>query len=371
MFDTINFHLILWALLFLGIFVLIAALVLLVIKVLALKRNVESIGSSNESSSTLLKNKSTNTEKSIAGSPVKPTESERDKTKQSESSDESDTDSPEGLKEHSLAFFKALFKNIKEDKVPDLGAQTTYYLLLALFPFFIFLLSVLQYTPLDYESIIITLEDLLPEEAHELIFGTIEEVFTGSSGALLSFGVVAALWSSLKGANALIKGVNTAYNVEETRNFFQLKGVALLTTIGVPIVILLAFFFIVFGEVIGTSVFDFFGLSDYFINLWNWLRFPIPIIIMVLFFMMFYKFAPNQRLKFRNVFWGALFTVIFWLIASLGFSIYVNNFSNYSSVYGSLGSVIVVLLWLYISSIILIIGGEVNVVLSRLRKGQL
>ncbi|WP_160718599.1 YihY/virulence factor BrkB family protein [Isachenkonia alkalipeptolytica] len=272
------------------------------------------------------------------------------------------------LKEDSKTFFKSLLNNIKDDKVPDLGAQTTYYLVLALFPFFIFLLSVLQYTPLEYEIIISTLEGLLPEDAHELIFGTIEEVFTASSGALLSFGALAALWSSLKGANALIKGVNTAYNVEETRNFFQVKAVALLTTIGVPIVILSAFFFIVFGEVLGTYVFDFFGLSDYFIELWNWMRFPIPMLIMVLFFMVFYKFAPNQKLKFRNVFWGALFTVIFWIIASLGFSFYVNNFSNYSAVYGSLGTIVVVLLWLYISSIIIIVGGEVNVVLSRLRR---
>jgi len=371
MFDTISLDLILWSLLFLGIFILIIALVLLVIKILALKGNLDSIGTSGEPSNTSLKNKNTNSKQSTADFHNKLTEYEKNNTKQSTSTAESIAEGSEGLKGHSKTFLKSLLNNIKEDKVPDLGAQTTYYLLLALFPFFIFLLSVLQYTPLDYESIIITLEGLLPEEAHELIFGTIEEVFTGSSGALLSFGVVAALWSSLKGANALIKGVNTAYNVEETRNFFQVKAVALLTTIGVPVVILFAFFFIVFGEVLGTYVFDFFGMSDYFIDLWSWLRFPIPIIIMVLFFMMFYKFAPNKHLKFRNVFWGALFTVVFWLLASLGFSIYVNNFSNYSSVYGSLGSVIVVLLWLYISSIIIIIGGEINVVLSRLRKGQL
>ncbi len=364
MFNTLSFDSILWLLFFVGILILILAFIQLLFRILDLKRSLHNIGNKRKAPAKSQKIQPEKPEKSLGP----PSENLSENPKHDS---EAGTDISKDLKEYSKTFFKALLNNIKNDKVPDLGAQTTYYLLLALFPFFIFLLSVLQYTPLEYETIIITLEDLLPEEAHEIIFGTIEEVFTGSSGALLSFGVVAALWSSLKGANALIKGVNTAYNVEETRNFFQVKAVALLTTIGVPIVILLAFFFIVFGQVLGTYVFDFFGLSDYFIDLWSWMRFPIPIAVMVLFFMIFYKFAPNQQLKFRNVFWGALFTVIFWLIASLGFSFYVNNFGNYSTVYGSLGSVVVILLWLYISSIIIIVGGEVNVVLSRLGRDQL
>ena len=364
MFTAISPDRMLWFLFLLGIFVLIIILIQLILRVLDLKQNLDRIVNPQKASKNLRKTHHKKSDTILNGSSEKHSDDPVDFSGEEQTL-------PQSFREDFKTFFKSLFDNIKNDKVPDLGAQTTYYLLLALFPFFIFLLSVLQYTPLEYEAIILTLEGILPEEAHELIFGTIEEVFTGSSGALLSFGVAAALWSSLKGANALIKGVNTAYNVEETRNFFQVKAVALLTTLGVPIVILSAFFFIVFGEILGTYVFDFFGLSGYFIDLWSWLRFPIPIIIMVLFFMMFYKFAPNQQLKFKNVFWGALFTVVFWLLASLGFSFYVNNFSNYSNVYGSLGSIVVVLLWLYISSIIVIVGGEVNVVLSRLGRDQL
>lgn len=371
MFDTISLDLILWSLLFLGIFILIIALVLLVIKILALKGNLDSFGIPHDSSTKPVKVQNKKAGNSIGNASKDQKEYHKDSKDDDPNSNSKDANKSEDLKENSKTFFKALLNNIKEDKVPDLGAQATFYLVLALFPFFIFLLSVLQYTPLDYATIVTNIEGLLPEQAQELIFGTIEEVFSGSSGTLLSFSVIGALWSSLKGANGLIKAVNTAYNVEETRNFFQVKGVALLITLGVPVIILLAFFFIVFGEVLGTYVFDFIGLSDNFIELWSWLRFPIPIITMILFFMLFYKFAPSLHLKFKNVFWGALFTVIFWLIASLGFSLYVNNFGNYSNVYGSLGSVIVVLLWLYLSSIIIIIGGEINVVLSRLRKGQL
>lgn len=271
-------------------------------------------------------------------------------------------------REKILWIFKELIKNIKEDKITDIGAQTTYYLILALFPFLIFLLSILQYTPLEYQQVIEALENLLPQQAHNIIFGTIEEVFTKGSGTLLSIGMITTLWSSLKGANALIKGVNMAYNVEETRHFIKVRLIAFLTTIGVPVVILLTFFFIVFGEIIGTYIFDFLGLSTYFIEIWSILRFPIPIIVMILFFMVFYKFAPNKKLAFSEVIWGAVFTVILWLIASLGFSYYVNNFSNYSNVYGSIGSIVVVLLWLYISSIIIIIGGEINVVINKYRR---
>ncbi len=366
MFNRISLDIILWTLLIIGILILAVIFIQLLVKVLRLKGNLSQIGNPDLGSSKTRKTEYRERDRTLASSSSVASYGKAEPSDSGEDSEEF-----EDFKEDSKTFFKALLDNIKNDKVPDLGAQTTYYLILALFPFFIFLLSVLQYTPLEYEAVIATLEGLIPEDAHELIFGTIEEVFTNSSGALLSFSIIAALWSSLKGANALIKGVNTAYNVEETRNFFHLKAVALVTTIGVPIVILFAFFFIVFGEFLGTYVFDFFGLSDYFIDLWSWLRFPIPIVIMVLFFMVFFKYAPNQRLHFRNVFWGALFTVVFWLLASLGFSFYVNNFSNYSNIYGSLGSIVVVLLWLYISSIIIIIGGEVNVVLSRFRKGHL
>jgi membrane protein len=233
------------------------------------------------------------------------------------------------------------------------------------------MLSILQYTPLDYQQIIETIENLLPQQAHNVIFETIEEVFTKGSGTLLSIGMITTLWSSLKGANALIKGVNIAYNVEETRKFIKVKLIAFLTTIGVPVVILFTFFFIVFGEIIGTYIFDFLGLSTYFIKIWSILRFPIPIIVMILFFTVFYKYAPNKKLAFSEVIWGAVFTVILWLSASLGFSFYVNNFSNYSNIYGSIGSIVVVLLWLYISSIIIIIGGEINVVINKYRREAL
>ncbi len=368
MFDTISLDNILWALFFLGLALLLGALLLFVLKLFNLKRNIK-VFQNPDTGAVQRKPEKPQSEKNVSAV-HKDTSSPSPGEKSVYAYDQEPEESDEDLKENSKTFFKALIHNVKEDNVPDLGAQTTFYLILALFPFLIFLLSVLQYTPLDYETLIGNIEGLLPDEGQELILDTIEEVFTNTSGALLSFSVIGALWSSLKGAQALIKATNTAYNVEETRNFFHVKAVALVVTIGVPVVILLSFFFIVFGEVIGTYVFDFFGLSDNFIDLWNWIRFPIPIVVMILFFMLFYKLAPSLKLKFKSVFWGSLFTVVFWLLASLGFSIYVNNFSNYSNVYGSLGSIIVVILWLFISSIILIIGGEINVILSRLRRGK-
>lgn len=259
---------------------------------------------------------------------------------------------------------KQFIFRIKDDDISGMGAQSTYFLILSIFPLLIFILSVLRFTPVSEDELINGLTAIMPGGTSDLVISTVNEVISNSSAAVLSVGMLATLWSASKGSNALIKGINKAYDVEEDRNFLQVKGIAVLTTLGIPLLVISSFLFLVLGETIGVFIFDRLGFSEYFLSLWNLVRFIFPIVAMIIFFTLFFKFAPNRKLKFRDVIWGACFTSAGWIIISLGFSFYVSNFGNYSRIYGSLGSIIVLLLWLYISSIIVILGGEVNATIA-------
>ncbi|WP_207289811.1 YihY/virulence factor BrkB family protein [Senegalia massiliensis] len=254
---------------------------------------------------------------------------------------------------------------IQKDEVPALGAQLTYYLILSFFPFLIFLLTLLSHTSISASDVVNNLSGVLPEQSFSLITDTIEEVLQNGSTSLLSFSIIGTLWSASSGVAALIKGLNKAYDQEENRPFLLLRGFAILITIALVIGIVLAFTLLVFGEIIGNYIFSLFNLTEVFKQFWDTIRFVFPIIMLIIVFTLFYKYAPNKkRLKLKEVLPGALFTTAAWIGISLLFSFYVNNFGNYTKTYGSIGGIIILLIWLYISSIIILIGGELNATLA-------
>ncbi|WP_201750448.1 YhjD/YihY/BrkB family envelope integrity protein [Senegalia massiliensis] len=254
---------------------------------------------------------------------------------------------------------------IKHDEVPALGAQLTYYLILSFFPFLIFLLTLLSHTSISTSDVMGNLSGVLPEQSFSLISDTIEEILQNGSTPLLSFSIIGTLWSSSSGVAALIKGLNKAYDQEENRPFLLLRGFAILITIALVIGIMLTFTLLVFGQIIGNYIFSLFNLTEVFRQLWATIRFAFPIIMLIIMFTLFYKYAPNKkRLKLKEVIPGALFTTAAWIGISLLFSFYVNNFGNYAKTYGSIGGIIILLIWLYISSIIILIGGELNATLA-------
>jgi len=263
-----------------------------------------------------------------------------------------------------LKFFKGVFKRIKDDQVNGLSAQITYYLLLAIFPFMIFLLNLLMYFNIDQDVLMNAIGKIIPEDSSRLVFDVVNEVISSSGVTLLSIGMITTLWSASKGANALISGLNKAYDVKEERSFFIVKGIGILATLGIPIIMLASFLFLVLGEQIGLFLFGTIGISDY-LGLWEQLRILIPLTAMTLYFTFFYKLAPNRQIQLKHALVGGLFSTVGWLGVSILFSFYVNNFGNYSNIYGGIGSIIVLLLWLNISSTILIVGGEINAEIAK------
>lgn len=263
-------------------------------------------------------------------------------------------------------FFKQIVQRIIDNRVPDLSAQLAYYFMLSLFPFLIFAVTLLGYY-VSAEDVLSLVSRYVPDESMQIIEKNVRGVFDVERGGLLSLGILVTIWTASHATNALIRSLNEAYDVEETRPFWKARAVAILLTIALIIVILVALTLPVFGKALGLFVFSLFGLSGKFLTVWNVLRWVISFVILVGAFIFLYYFAPNKRLGLKEILVGALFATVTWQLVSLAFSYFVSQFGNYSATYGSLAGIIVLMLWFYITGMIMLIGGEINATLHYMR----
>lgn len=261
-------------------------------------------------------------------------------------------------------FLKELFIRIKKADLTGLGAQLAFFFLLSLFPLLIFLITLLPFLNLDEAQIFLFIRDYAPGSVAVLIEKTLGEVFNNRNGGLLSVGAIATIWSASKGMNALTKALNRSYGTEENRSFFITRGLSIVFTILLIAVLIVALVLPVFGHQVGVIIFSIFGMEESFAAIWKVLRWGIPPILIFIVFSITYWIVPNIKLHLMSVIPGAIFATIGWILTSLAFSFYVGSFGSYSNTYGSIGAVIVLMIWLYFSAIILMVGGQVNAVMS-------
>ncbi|MGP1910145.1 YihY/virulence factor BrkB family protein [Metabacillus sp. JX24] len=266
------------------------------------------------------------------------------------------------------SIIRSLIRRFSKDELIGLSAELAYFFLLSLFPFLIFLITLIAFLPLSQDDLLNFLAQYAPGESIKLIERTLTEIVAGSSGGLLSFGILATLWSASNGINAIVRAFNRAYEVEESRSFIVARGMAILLTIAMVFVILVALLLPVFGKELGVFLFSVFGLSDAFLAFWNMARWLVSAVILFIVFTALYFFAPNKRLHIKDVFPGAVFATVGWAAVSFAFSYYVSSFGNYSAAYGSLGGIIVLMIWFYLSGMIIMLGGELNAVLYSRKK---
>lgn len=260
---------------------------------------------------------------------------------------------------------KHLYEKIKEDEITGLAAQLAYYFLLSIFPLLIFTITLLPYFPVTTQDIISMLEAYVPSESVKLLESSLSTVMENRNGGLLSFGILATIWSASNGINAIIRALNHAYDVEESRSFIVSRALALVLTVAMIIVVVVSLLLPIFGKMILSVVFDFLGFEPSF--MYTLLRWTISIAVTTFVFTMLYWLGPDVKLPIKWAWPGALFSSIGWALSSLAFSFYVNSFANFSSTYGSLGGLIVLMLWFYISGLVIIVGGEINAVLRHNR----
>lgn len=258
-------------------------------------------------------------------------------------------------------FFQDLIYRTKNVDISGMGAQLAYFFLLSFFPMLIFLVTLLPYLNLERGQIFDFLSGIMPDEVYSLIEGTLTEVLSNQNGGLLSIGIIGTIWSASKGVDALMKALNRAYDVEGRAGFMN-RLWSLIFTISLVGVLLIALVLPVFGQQIGNLIFDYLGVATSFSTIWSSIRWIIPPALILILLTAMYWIVPNTipRLKIISVFPGAIFATLGWLILTYGFSFYINNFGNYSATYGSIGGVIILMLWLYFTGMILIFGGLLN-----------
>lgn len=272
----------------------------------------------------------------------------------------SPNDAAEARKLANRSFFRKLAARFRDDDVTALAAQLAYAFMLALFPFLLFVANVAGFFYHAKDGAIREIVRYLPAESADTVLAIVNETSAGRSGLLLAFGMLAALWAASGGVNAFIKGMNKAYDVEESRAWWKVRGLSLLATLFLAATIFLVFALLVFGDQIGEYAFEHYPALEPFRTLWTVVRFVLPVAAVFGAIALLFNWMPNRLLGWREVWPGAAFTTVAWIGASALFSVYVDHFGNYSNTYGSLGAAIVLLTWLYYSAIVLLLGGEIN-----------
>ena len=272
----------------------------------------------------------------------------------------------------SVRALRAAVAEFQRDDALGLAAQLAFYLILALFPFLLVLVSLMGTfsSPALAEQVLGYFREVTPEQVYGIIESYLSDIIAGNRPApgLFSVGLVIALWSASGAFAALINALNKAYDVEETRPFWKVRGIALLMTLGLSVIVMIGVLLLVAGPPIGRGIADLFGLGEVFTLGWNVVQWPVALSLMVFTVALLYYFAPDAGQPFRWITPGGLIGVLLWVLASVIFRFYVSNFGSYDATYGSIGAVIVLLLYLYISSLTILFGAELNATLVRLKE---
>ncbi|GHV38682.1 hypothetical protein FACS189490_01000 [Clostridia bacterium] len=262
-----------------------------------------------------------------------------------------------------ISFIRSLVKATKENELIGCANELTYKLCMAFFPFIIFLMSLLSFLNISYDYFMDDLMKSLPQSVSALTDLVVGEVFDKANAGVLSGSLIAAVVTASSGFNAVIRGITKAYGEKEERNFVTVRIIGFVLVLVLAFAIIASISILIFGDTIYNSLIKNFGISP-------WLTFILSVsgtlvlMVILLFTIIFiYKFATCKKVTIQETFPGAAITLIVWLGSSKLFNVYVNNFSRYSMVYGSIAGVIILMLWLNIISIVLLIGGEVNALL--------
>jgi membrane protein len=254
-----------------------------------------------------------------------------------------------------------------DDELPTYASALAFQLFFSLFPFLLFLIALIGV--LDAQPIFDWLhqqaELVLPQDALGLVDPVIAQLQTQQVG-LFSIGILLALWTSSAAVRSTMAAMNRAYGVEDGRPAWKLVPLSLLYTVAIAAALLLAAALMVLGPQAMNWLAMQVGLEETVVLLWAWLRWPLAVLMLVLVVAAVYYLAPDVKQKFRFITPGSILAVVVWIVASLGFGYYAQNFADYNATYGSIGAIIVFLLYLYISSAVLLLGAELNAVIEHL-----
>jgi membrane protein len=255
---------------------------------------------------------------------------------------------------------KRTWRECSEDNVFGGAAELAYYFMLALFPMLIFLTSLVGILPGVQEAIFNALSKVVPGDAWKLVSETLNDVITTSSGGLLSFGILGTIWAASSGVASVMGTLNTAYEVKEERSFLKTRLTAIGLTVSLALLVMGGGVLIMCAHLFSDWITASLGLGTTFQIVSTVVGYIIAIALLFLGIGLLYYFGPNVKQPWHWITPGAIFAVVAIILGSLLFSVYLKLGPSYSATYGSLGAVIILMLWLYLVGLVLLIGGEIN-----------
>lgn len=251
-------------------------------------------------------------------------------------------------------------RKMRDDFVSSFAAQGAFFIIISAFPFAMFLLTMIQYLPMTESDLLNIVNTYIPDTFNSYIIMILTEVYLNGSGTIISVTAITALWSASRGVLTLIRGMNNIYGIKETRNYFRLRFLAVFYTFVFTIMLICTMFFLVFGNSLLLWIQNRFpDLMDLAFTIIS-IRTIVLLLVLVIFFEALYLFIPNRKSSFFRELPGALVASAGWMIFSYGYSYYIDHLKDFSSTYGSLTAIVLLMLWLYFCMYILFFGGELN-----------
>lgn len=259
-------------------------------------------------------------------------------------------------------------KKVGKDNVSVFSAQAAFFIILAFFPFIMFLLTLVQYLPIGESVMLRTFTDIMPKAINPYIVLIVSEVYDHATTTITSVTAITALWSASKGFLGLVRGLNSVYGISETRNYIKLRLMSAFYTLGFTILLIITLLILVFGRPIYVWVENWhpelINIALVIISF----RTAVAMLLLTSYFVLIFLVIPNRKTRLLAELPGALIAAAGWLIFSFGFSFYIDHMGGFSSTYGSLTAIILLMLWFYFCMYILFIGAEFNVYLAEKKK---
>jgi membrane protein len=249
-----------------------------------------------------------------------------------------------------------------EDHVGAYAAQSAYFFMLCMIPIILLLLTMVQYTPVTKADVMTAVIQVFPSSVENLITSIVNQVYNQSTG-VIPVTIVVALWSAGKGVLAMASGLNCIYRCRETRNYIVLRIRATFYTVLFIVVIILLLVLSVFGNTLNLFIAEHIPFLRRVADQLIAARVFITPTVLVIFSLMLYRYLPNRRGRFRDQLPGAMFAAVGWMVISWVFSIYLDVFKGFSNMYGSLTTIVLIMLWMYFCMYCILLGGEMNVLL--------
>lgn len=273
-------------------------------------------------------------------------------------------------KDKLVRLIHVLQSNWERAEVTQSAAEMAYFLLLSLLPVLLVIANIIPLLPMATSDVLSFISDMIPPDIYNVLEPTIESYLQSASGGAISFGLLAAIWSASKVINTLRNNLNDVYGVVQESNFIVARILSVLVMLAILMVIGLTVFLFVFGEQILNIVQDFVGISIPFIQEFLVLRYIVLVVILFVVFFIVYRFVPNHSLTIKYSYPGAIFTTVGWLVLVQGFSIYMNLAGGDAVANATFGAFIALMLFLYLSSIIILLGGLLNTIIFEWKRRE-